>query len=475
MNDLSGDDLDFDIPEIENNDNTNKVISDKSDISLTVNDKFDKKFKKDIDILLSMGYDIKMIRKIYMLLKPSDINDALDYLKKENGIYHHEFMEKYGQNDKCFICGEPPKNHINYDPKIHKTSTSIINSIRDSEGGSNNNNDAIKIKSKNDSLNEPLIDKNEEKKSNKKNKQILCNLCFEEMTEKESIDNKLPCKHLFCDDCYLNYLQVKIINNKVGKITCMQFQCTHEFDDEFIISHLKGDEKLINKYKRFLKKSELYKEKNVKFCPVKNCDSYARKEGENKYVTCQEGHKFCFECFKPWHGDKKCQDIIDKDFSLWGNKKNLKRCPKCKFYTEKNSGCNHMTCPECKYEWCWLCRRKCEKGHFKIGGPCYKLQFTQNKYFDICICLYGYKFLVWFLQSLMIIFYIPALMILFGLRLDLYFEKYSKIAYFLTIPLFILCYLTLFTGLGSIFFVVCSFVWCLKTIAITFLLDLGGY
>ena len=276
MSDLSGDDLDFDIPEIENNDNTNKVISDKSDISLTVNDKFDKKFKKDIDILLSMGYDIKMIRKIYMLLKPSDINDALDYLKKENGIYHHEFMEKYGQNDKCFICGEPPKNHINYDPKIHKTSTSIINSIRDSEGGSNNNNDAIKIKSKNDSLNEPLIDKNEEKKSKKKNKQILCNLCFEEMTEKESIDNKLPCKHLFCDDCYLNYLQVKIINNKVGKITCMQFQCTHEFDDEFIISHLKGDEKLINKYKRFLKKSELYKEKNVKFCPVKNCDGYAR-------------------------------------------------------------------------------------------------------------------------------------------------------------------------------------------------------
>jgi hypothetical protein len=255
----------------------------------------------------------------------------------------------------------------------------------------------------------------------------------------------------------------------------MQFQCTHEFDDEFIISHLKGDEKLINKYKRFLKKSELYKEKNVKFCPVKNCDSYARKEGENKYVTCQEGHKFCFECFKPWHGDKKCQDIMDKDFSLWGNKKNLKRCPKCKFYTEKNSGCNHMTCPECKYEWCWLCRRKCEKGHFKIGGPCYKLQFTQNKYFNICICLYGYKFLIWFLQSFMIIFYIPALMIIYGLRLDLYLEKYSKIAYFLTIPLFILSYLTLFTGLGSIFFVVCSFVWCLKTKAITFLLDLGGY
>ena len=166
MSDLS-DILDFDIPEKENNDNINKVISDKSDISLTVNDKFDKKFKKDMDTILSMGYDIKMIRKIYMLLKPSDINDALDYLKKENGIYHHEFMQKYGQKDKCFLCGEPPKNHINYDPNINKTS--IIDSSMDSEGNSNNkNNNDIKIKSKNDSLNEPLIDKNEEKNQLKK-------------------------------------------------------------------------------------------------------------------------------------------------------------------------------------------------------------------------------------------------------------------------------------------------------------------
>ena len=31
------------------------------------------------------------------------------------------------------------------------------------------------------------------------------------------------------------------------------------------------------------------------------------------------------------------------------------RCPKCKSLFEKVSGCQHMTCSICKYEWCWVC------------------------------------------------------------------------------------------------------------------------
>jgi hypothetical protein len=55
----------------------------------------------------------------------------------------------------------------------------------------------------------------------------------------------------------------------------------------------------------------------VKFCQIKDCESFAKKEGDNKYVTFLEGHKFCFVCSKPWHEIKKCQDEIDKDFKKW--------------------------------------------------------------------------------------------------------------------------------------------------------------
>ena len=483
------DELDFNL-EVDNNEEKEyeeekKEILDKSE---DLNDKFDKKFKKDMDSLLMMGYDIKIIRKIYIFLKPNDINEAIEYLSQSKGKYQHDFMERYGQINKCFICGEPPTSHINYKPKRN----SIIESIKDSVGyqskekNSNNENKTVDSNGKENEknvLNEPFIDSenNKDKKDIKitvsKKNQILCDLCTEELNDDEIIKNKLSCNHLFCNDCYLNYLQEKITNNKVGKISCMQFKCPHQFDDEFIISHLNQDQILINKYKKFKLRNELYSNENIKFCPIKECESYAKKEGDNNYVTCLEGHKFCFKCSKPWHGNKKCQDEIDKDFKKWKRNKIVKKCPKCKFWTEKNSGCNHMTCPECKYEWCWLCGAKCDVGHFKMGGGCYGLQFTNRDCYNYCILLYGYKFSIWLYQALMLIFYIPALMIVYGLSFsdNEFIEKYPKVLYYITVVYFIMCYFPLFVGLGTIFFIICSIVWCLKKKAITFLLDLAGY
>jgi hypothetical protein len=43
--------------------------------------------------------------------------------------------------------------------------------------------------------------------------------------------------------------------------------------------------------------------------------------------------------------DKKTQKLL-KDT-------NVKPCPHCGFGTEKNDGCNFMTCTDCKEHWCW--------------------------------------------------------------------------------------------------------------------------
>ena len=467
---------------IEENDNNQNKNEEDLDTSLTINNKFDPKFRKDMETILSMGYDEKMIRKIYIFLKPNELNEALDYLTQQDGIYHHDFMERHGHKNKCFICGQPPENHINYEPPRRKSKNSIVESIRDSLGSKDKVESNIvdfntKTEENNALLNEPLINSENKEIIKKKKDPIYCDLCMEEMKDEEIDENKIECNHLFCNDCYLNYFQDKITNNKVGKITCMQFKCPHEFDENFITSHLEGDEVLINKYKKFKLRNDLYKDENIKFCPVKDCESYARKEGDNNYVTCLEGHKFCFQCSKPWHGKKKCQDEIDKDFKKWKKNKLVKRCPKCKFWTEKNLGCNHMTCVECKYEWCWFCGSKCDPGHFKIGGGCYGLHFTQKECFNNCIFLYGYKFMIWLFQSLMLIFYIPSLMIAYGLGFNdnEFMDKYPKPLYYITVSFFIISFLPLFSGLGIIFFLVCSIVWCLKKKAITFLLDLAGY
>ena len=43
--------------------------------------------------------------------------------------------------------------------------------------------------------------------------------------------------------------------------------------------------------------------------------------------------------------------IILKNIIKLTKGKRVKRCPRCKIYTEKNGGCNHMTCISCKYQW----------------------------------------------------------------------------------------------------------------------------
>ena len=444
--------------------------------TLILEDKFDPINQNDLELLIEMGYELKIVKKVYILLKPKDINEAIDFLSQENGIYHHDFMERHGQKDVCFICGAQAKNHINYIPSEKKRG-SLLNKIVDDVNiwihGEENNNFIYNNINNNDEINVLNDKKNGNKKDNEKKNEIFCDLCFEEITKEEKEKNSILCNHLFCSECYLNYFQDKIKSNKVGKITCMQHKCTYEFDEDFIISHLNRDQVLINKYKKFKLKSELLNDPNVKFCPINDCESYARKEGSNKYVKCLEGHAFCFVCSKPWHGKKKCQDEIDKDFKKWKKNKVIKKCPKCKMWTEKNMGCNHMTCAECKYQWCWLCGGKYSEGHYQIGGGCSGLQFSDSELFNNCFCLYLYKLWVLFYQMIILMFIYPIFQFVF-ISKNMSYEL-RGCATILGYPIcFFACIANLgfYVSIGTVLFIISIFFYCIREAIIEELFDL---
>ena len=73
----------------------------------------------DIELLKEMGFDKKMINKIYLLLRPANIQNAIDFMTEIDDKYQHNFMQsaKPEEKDLCFICKKPRENHMDYKSK----------------------------------------------------------------------------------------------------------------------------------------------------------------------------------------------------------------------------------------------------------------------------------------------------------------------------------------------------------------------
>lgn len=91
-----------------------------------------------------------------------------------------------------------------------------------------------------------------------------------------------------------------------------------------------------------------------------------KKKGMKK-VTCGCGYSFCFGCGQEDHEPAPCDGVKDwlrkcnqeSDIFKWledqKENKDVKNCTKCHIVIEKNQGCMHMTCKNCRHEFCWLC------------------------------------------------------------------------------------------------------------------------
>ena len=325
-----------------------------------INTEEGEKIKADVELLFDMGYEKKMINKVYILLHPENIERAIDYMTEINGIYQHDYFESHNPKKDiglCFICKRPKRNHLDYIPN----NLLLEDNVQDIK-----NNDSFNFSQ-------------ESMKDSIKNKKLIsneCNVCFDEVEEEEKKFNALPCGHVCCTQCWVNYLKTLITEAKIEKIKCVDHQCGEIISEEFILKHINEDQKLVEKYQKFKKRAEIINDKNKKQCPNPDCEGFLEKSSQTNYVKCQNGHIYCFECLRPPHGKSKCDEVMEKDFMKWKKNKRVKRCPRCKMYTEKNEGCNHMTCVSCQYQWCWLCEGAYSYSHYN-SGKCQGHQFTR--------------------------------------------------------------------------------------------------
>ena len=361
--------------------------------------------------LIEFGYDSIYSRRLFYYLHPEDLEEALNYMEIENGIIQHRFVynNKDILNENCYICGAKKENHLrelsisrNQEQNNFKTNINIdinnndkvdtdkntekkddINNINNNETSNEissyylktDENKLIKedykIRNDNNNVNN-YIDNEREEAINE------CPVCGEKFSVNKF--NKVQeCGHSFCGECWYNFLSIKIIENKLPSIKCLDYNCDVKLTDEFIFNIINSDFNLIKKYKQYKLELDIMKDPNKKLCPYPNCESYLElKDIKNKYVTCLNKHKYCFLCLKGPHGKSPCEKNIDIDLKEYAQNYFVKKCPYCGIIIEKQSGCNHITCSKCGYQWCWLCNNQYSQNHFK-EGKCKGFQFYQPK------------------------------------------------------------------------------------------------
>ena len=443
----------------------------------------------DKTLLEGMGFPKALIDKIYSAIHPENIDEALDYLNKnDNDKFTHTYLAN--NLNVCSICGYKRSDHaiddilhpnvINNENKVEEKKEEPKLIIDDNNNNNLDNDDLIDDdlqrmfnKYRNRFQNNYYDDYNYKYDSSKE-----CGVCGDTIESKDVPKTRLPCKHFFCLDCWKEYLKEKINNANVYKLSCMQAKCNFILEEKFIKSILEGDKNLQDKYDKFLNRKKIMdSNKKIKFCPFPDCDGYAEKKF-SKYVKCNNGHEFCFECGAAPHGLKGCSKIIDAGFEEWKSHTLVKRCPNCKFWTEKNEGCNHMTCSQCKFQWCWVCEKECVAGHYDFG-PCKGLHFEKVRDDEDakrlmrencdCCCIIGWL-ITNFIYLVIYLFMMPCFYLAvlgfkyldeYGGCAKVFFYCASFLPFFICYEVISVCYIVVLSIPGLF---ICPYNRCLKNI-----------
>merc|ERR1712137_1021553 len=193
-----------------------------------------------------------------------------------------------------------------------------------------------------------------------------CTICSLDVTSDQMYTLK-SCGHSFCEDCWGTYLSIQI-NEGQSFIKCAHMDCKALVSEEEVRALVSPE--IYQKYCTFFMHSFVNNNANIKWCPAPGCGNAVTSDMVNgNTVTCACSYRFCFRCSEEAHQPASCEQLREwkrncQDESETNNwiAANTQDCPKCGLPTEKNGGCNHMTCRQCKHEYCWVCSKDW-KGH----------------------------------------------------------------------------------------------------------------
>ena len=154
----------------------------------------------------------------------------------------------------------------------------------------------------------------------------------------------------------------------MSTINCLKLNCNFKYTDELVKTLCKPV--VYAKYIK-LKQVALIKSSTDRYsyCVYPDCEEITKIENDAIQVTCANQHVSCLKCFNQAEPEHICNNVENSGgANHFENPSDIviRACPKCLLLISKVEGCNHITCSNCRYEFCWLCSGEYKTGHFDI-------------------------------------------------------------------------------------------------------------
>ena len=223
----------------------------------------------------------------------------------------------------------------------------------------------------------------------------VCNVCFDTFESSPTDLLDCGCGHGLCRECWGHYVHARM---ELGSVMALNIHCPVESCERRVNNGLLSkvmNNDSVRMIQKYAMDTYVESSRNIVWCPGLDCSRAVKRQSAHEEPArdvfcswCQT--EFCFQCQKEAHRPVDC-DLV-KIWLLKNDKEsknltwilaNTKGCPKCTRPIEKDRGCMHMTCSQCRHEFCWLCLGDWRKHGQRTGGfyncSIYNASFSQNK------------------------------------------------------------------------------------------------
>ncbi|EIE18671.1 IBR-domain-containing protein [Coccomyxa subellipsoidea C-169] len=220
-------------------------------------------------------------------------------------------------------------------------------------------------------------------------RKATCRICFDEFDLKHM--RAARCKHFFCKPCWRGYISTAIGSGpSVLSLRCPLPDCPAAVPAAVVKEVVSESD--ARRYDTYAMRSFVEDNAQLTWCPSPGCEhaveSRVEVGTEPMDIACSCGATFCFQCKEEAHRPVDCETVGKWILKNSAESENLnwilahtKQCPKCKRPIEKNQGCMHMTCSQCRFEFCWLCQGSWAEHGERTGGfyACNRYEVAKKK------------------------------------------------------------------------------------------------